>query len=87
MNRYQVYLNPHSVAILDDFENISDISRSKLIRGAIDRLADQLAKIFAVRTDRLPKLTHLDKLVGSIHLKTKKATQYAHSIDDIYLTD
>lgn len=30
MKRYQVYLDPHSVSILDDFEKYTDISRSKL---------------------------------------------------------
>ena len=34
MKRYQVYLNQHSVSILDDLGKQTDISRSKLIQGA-----------------------------------------------------
>ncbi len=47
MKRYQVYLNPHAVSILDDLGKQTDISRSKLIQGAIDRLADQVAPTFS----------------------------------------
>ena len=47
MKRYQVYLNSHSVSILDDFEGISNISRSKLIRRVVDNVAEELIKIFA----------------------------------------
>ncbi len=87
MKRYQVYLNPNSVAILDDFEKISDISRSKLIREVIDRYVNQLVKVFAKRNDSLPKLTYLDRLVGAIDLKTSKPTNYALDDDEIYLKD
>lgn len=87
MKRYQVYLNPNSVAILDDFEKISDISRSKLIREAIDRFVNQLVKVFAKRNDSLPKLTYLDRLAGAIDLKTSKPTNYALDENEIYLKD
>lgn len=87
MKRYQVYLNPGSVAILDDFEKISDISRSKLIREAIDRYVNQLVKVFAKRNDSPPKLTYLDQLEGAIDLKTSKPTNYALDDDEIYLKD
>ena len=87
MKRYQVYLNPHSVSILDEVEKISNISRSKLVRGLVDRFTEQIAKVFAKRDDRPYKLTHLDKLVGAIYLKTKKSTNYALDDDEIYLRD
>ena len=87
MKRYQVYLNPHSVSILDEVEKISNISRSKIVRGLVDRFTDQIAKVFAKRDDRPYKLTHFDKLVGAIHLKTKEPTNYALDDDEIYLKD
>lgn len=87
MKRYQIYLNPHSVSILDDFGKHTDISRSKLVQGAIDRLANQLAKIFSRTADQSSNYTHFDKLVGAIHLKTKKPTNFARDIDEIYLQD
>lgn len=87
MKRYQVYLDPHSVSILDEIEGLSNISRSKLIRGAIDRFAEQLVKVFSYRPDKPPKMIYLDKLVGAIKLKTKKPTNFANSVDDIYYQD
>ncbi len=87
MKRYQVYLNQHSVSILDDFGKHTDISRSKLIQGVIDRFADQVAKVFSRKVDYPDQYTHFDKLVGAIHLKTKKPTNFALDSDEIYLQD
>lgn len=87
MKRYQVYLNPHSVSILDDLGEQTDISRSKLIQGAIDRFADQVAKIFSKTVDQPFNYTHFDKLVGAIQLKTKSPTNFALDSDEIYLQD
>lgn len=87
MKRYQVYLNQHSVSILDDFGKYTDITRSKLIQGVIDRFADQVAKVFSREDKHLNQYTHFDKLVGAIHIKTKKPTNFALNIDEIYLQD
>ena len=87
MKRYQVYLNSHSVSILDDLGKHTDISRSKLIQGVIDRFADQVAKVFSKREDQSSSYTHFDKLVGAIHLKTKGPTNFALDDDEIYLKD
>lgn len=87
MKRYQVYLDPHSISILDDFEKLSSISRSKSIREAIDRWANQLVKVFSKREDQPAKYTHFDKLVGAIQLKTKKSTNFALDDDEKYLQD
>ena len=87
MKRYQVYLNPHSVSILDDFEKLSNIPRSKLIREALDRWANQLVKVFSKREDQPAKYVHFDKVVGAIRLKTKKPTNFALDEDEIYLQD
>ena len=87
MNRYQMYLNPHSISILDEFGKHTDISRSKLIQGVIDRFADQVAKVFSKREEQFSNYTYFDKLVGAIHLKTKKTTNFALDDDEIYLQD
>jgi len=86
MKRYQVYLNPHSVYTLDEFNKISDISRSKLIRAAIDRVAEQLVAMFAP-AKKVQKTRYLDKLCGFIDLKSKEKTHFAENVDEIYLTD
>ena len=87
MKRYEVYLNQHSVSILDDLGKQTDISRSKLIQGAIDRFADQVAKIFSKTLDQPSNYTHFDKLVGAIHINSKKPTNFALDSDEIYLQD
>lgn len=87
MKRYQVYLNQHSVSILDDFGKHTDISRSELIRQVIDQVAQNLAKVFTA-TKTPPKDTYiLDSLVGAIKLPGNKKTNFAQNIDEIYLTD
>lgn len=87
MKRYQVYLNPHSVSILDDFESYTNISRSKLIREAIDRLAQNLSRVFVGKDESPREKTALDSLVGFIDIKGQKQTNYALRDDNTYLRD
>jgi len=87
MKRYQVYLNPNSVSVLDDFQKYARISRSKLIQEAIDRLAQNLSHIFVVNRVKPQTPFVLDSLVGSIHTKSGTQTNYAAQDDDRYLVD
>lgn len=87
MKRYQVYLNPSSVSVLDDFEKYANIARSKLIREAIDRLAQNLSRIFAANNVQPHKKLILDSLVGFIKIKSKNQTNYALKDDHNYLKD
>ncbi len=66
MKRYQVYLNQGSVATLDDYLQLSGISRSDVIRQAVDCLASNLAKVVSLaRTTSLKQVkSPLDDLVG-----------------------
>ena len=86
MKRYQVYLNPSSISVLDDFQKYGNIGRSKIIRQAIDRLADQLVHVVE---DKQPhkKEYILDSLAGFVDLNTDKKTNFAQNVDEIYLTD
>lgn len=87
MKRYQVYLNPNSVAVLDNFEEISNISRSSVIRQIIDRISEQLIRV-AMPRKSTKKESVLDSLAGFVDLKTNKKTHFAENIDEeIYLTD
>lgn len=70
--------------VLDDFEKISGINRSKIIREAIDRLAQQLLSIVLTKTKSGQKRYFLDKLAGFIDLKTSKKTNFAQRSDMIY---
>lgn len=87
MKRYQVYLNQHSVSILDDFGKHTDISRSKLLQIITDQIAQNLAKVFAATKTATSDTYILDSLVGAIKLPGNKKTNFARNIDEIYLRD
>lgn len=87
MKRYQVYLNPGSVSVLDNFGENIDLSRSKLIQMTVDQIVHNLVKIFRA-TQTPPKKTYiLDSLVGAIKISGNKKTNFAENIDEIYLQD
>lgn len=87
MKRYQVYLNPHSVSILDEVGKNIDISRSKILQTVVDSIAQNMAKML-VATKTPPKDRYIfDSLVGAIKLPGNKKTNFAEGIDEIYLED
>lgn len=86
MKRYQVYLNPNSVAVLDNFDEISNISRSSVIRQMIDRISDQLIRV-AMPKKSTKKYSVLEQMAGFVDLKTNKKTNFAQNVDEIYFTD
>jgi Fe-S cluster assembly ATPase SufC len=87
MKRYQVYLNPHSVSILDEVGKNIDISRSKILQTVIDYLAQNMAKMLAATKTASKNKYILDSLVGSIKLPGNRKTSFARDIDDMYLKD
>ena len=87
MKQYTVSLNQQAASVLDELEKTSSIPQSKLIKGIIDRFAEQFVKISFTRKIQEPRYTHFDKLAGFIKLKTKKKTNYSLTVDDIYLKD
>ncbi len=86
MRRYQVYLNPQSVQIIDQFEKETNLSRSRIIRQATDSLAENLVKLMNNKKKIQPKGV-LDSLVGIINIKGKKQTNFAEKVDEIYFKD
>jgi len=87
MKRYQVYLDPQSVSVLDEFEKFSALSGSELIRQAIDRLAHNLTQLFVDNKVEQERPLIFDQLIGSIKLKHKGVTHYATKSDREYLND
>lgn len=82
-----MYLDPASIATIDDLERYTQISRSKIIREVVDRFAESVSKVLA-KAEKLPlKKYSLDSLVGAIILKGKKNTNYALKEDLPYLSD
>lgn len=87
MKRYQVYLDPHSVSILDEVGESIDISRSKIFQTVIDSIAQNMAKIL-IATKTPPKDRYIfDSLVGAIKFPRNKKTNFARDVDEIYLKD
>lgn len=84
MKRYQVYLNPYSVAALDGIQKLTDIRRSKIIRDAVDKVAIQIVASLPIQKPAKKRYI-LDELAGFIDLKTNKKTNYSQHVDDIYL--
>ena len=87
MKRYQVYLNPNSVSVLDEFEKSTSISRSKLIRESIDRLAQNLSRVLAEQNIAPSQKLVLDSLIGAINIKGIKQTNFALKDNRVYLSD
>lgn len=83
MKRYQVYLNQISVSIIDDYEKLTKMSRSKVIRYLVDSASEQL--ITLIRRKEPGKKYLLDQLSGFIDLKTDKKLDLVSSIDDVLL--
>ena len=87
MKRYQVYLNPHSISILDEMEKHTNISRSKIIRETVDSLAFNLSRILAAKNVEPAQKLTLDSLVGAVVIRGKKQTNFATRSDRYYLAD
>jgi len=84
MKRYQVYLNPQSVKVIDAVEREIKLSRSGIIRLAVDALARNL--ITALPAEKAPAGA-LDSLIGIIASSGRQSTNTATHVDDIYFSD
>lgn len=83
MKRYQVYLNQISVSIIDDYEKLTKMSRSKVIRYLVDSASEQL--ITLIRRKEPGEKYLMDQLSGFIDLKTDKKIDLVSSIDHVLL--
>jgi hypothetical protein len=71
MKRYQVYLNPQTITVLEEVEKHTGLSRSSMIRSAVDTLADNLAKVLTDKQISLKEYAHLDSLIGVLTASEK----------------
>ena len=83
MKRYQVYLNQISVSVIDDYEKLTKMSRSKVIRYLVDSASEQL--ITLIRRKEPGKKYLMDSLAGFIDLKTNKKMDLVSNIDEVLL--
>lgn len=84
MKRYQIYLNPQSVDVIDALEGELKLSRSGIIRLTVDALARNL--LLAIPPEKRSKGA-LDDLIGIIAPKSSKSTNFAMQTDNTYLAD
>lgn len=84
MQRYQIYLKPHSVNVLADLAEDLNMSRSQIIRDVIDRMAKEYEKLIKTGEMLRMKNNPLLKMAGFAKSPTKKVSQ---NIDEIYLKD
>ncbi|KKU83272.1 hypothetical protein A2973_01665 [Candidatus Gottesmanbacteria bacterium RIFCSPLOWO2_01_FULL_49_10] len=84
MKRYQMYLEPKSVAIIDDLSRELDISRSQIVRDVISRVMREYEKILTAATSRRLKNNPLLQMAGFAQSPTGHVSE---NIDDIYLHD
>lgn len=81
MNRYQIYLYPEDVNVLDELARLTDFSRSQIIRDVITRMAKQYEKLLARQTE---KNNPLLQMAGFTKGPNRDIT---HNVNDIYLKD
>lgn len=72
MKRYQVYLDPESVRVLDQIEKLTSISRSQMIRAALDVLSRNLSLVGGTGTSRSIQDNTLLKMAGCLDASRSK---------------
>lgn len=84
MNRYQLYLNPKDVNILDELAKLTSFSRSQIVRDVINKMAREYEKLLEANTKRSLKNNPLLKMAGFAKGPDK---DISHNVNDIYLKD
>ena len=85
MKRYQLYLNPHSVSVLDETAKTIEMSMTRLIQRIADRLAEEISDIVVVKkTSREKQYAVLDKYAGFIDIGSEGKQNYSQTVDEIY---
>lgn len=85
VKRYQVYLNPRAVSVLDEAAEAVDVARSLFLREAAEAAADRLGNMLAMlKPVKNTDFDWLDRLCGSINTKSKKLENYSERPDSFY---
>ncbi len=83
MNRYQIYLDPKDINILDELSKLTNFSRSQIIRDIISRMAREYERLIEAAEKRSMKNNPLLKMAGF----AKLGKNIAENVDEIYLKD
>ena len=84
MKRYQMYLEPKSVAVIDDLSRELDISRSQIVRDVISRMAREYEKVLTAVISLRRKNNPLLRMAGFAKGLPSNLSQ---NVDEIYLKD
>lgn len=84
MNRYQIYLDPKSVETFDDVAQALKVSRAKILRDAIDRIALSYQRVISFSRSAKVKDNPLLKMAGFARSPTGNVSK---NIDEIYMED
>lgn len=89
MQRYQLYLNPAMVAVFDEGEKLLGVTRSALVRQALERAAEQMVAFLSravAHTSTIHTQNALDALIGRITVPGR-CTDFARRVDEtVYAT-
>lgn len=84
MQRYQIYLEPRDVNILDELARLTSFSRSQIIRDVIAKMAKEYEKVLEKQTKKNLKNNPFLKMAGMAKGGSKNISK---NIDEIYLID
>ncbi len=84
MQRYQIYLEPESVNVLDELAKLTSFSRSRIIRDVISRMAKEYEKILESNRKKSLKNNSLLKMAG---FAKGGSPGLSKRVDEIYLKD
>lgn len=84
MNRYQIYLDPKDINVLDELAVLTSFSRSQIIRDVINKMAREYEKLLEANIKRSLKNNPLLQMAG---FAKGPIRDISHNINDIYLKD
>lgn len=84
MSRYQIYLEPNTVATIDDLSSALDLSRSQIIRDVLDRVAREYKKVIFAAKGMRKSSNSILKMDGIIDAPI---TDLSTRGDEYYLRD
>lgn len=84
MNRYQIYLDPKDVNVLDELAGLTTFSRSQIIRDVISEMAGKYDKLLEAHAKKSLKNNPLLKMAG---FAKGGNPGLSRRVDEIYLKD
>ena len=84
MTRYQIYLNPKTIRVLDDVSQELSVTRSHDLSDVLDRVVRAYEKVISATRETSLKNHPLLKIIG---IAKSPTGDVADGVDNIYLQD